>query len=213
MQSWQGPYPPPDAVERYEKILPGTFDRLIKMAEELQKAQIGEAREIRAMTHADQKRGSYLGFATTAVAMLGAVVSMYMGSTILGLAFLSVPVMAVAKALIESSRHPGEGPARRISPPSQRRPPIRRRRHKLLRLGEAPIISPPPRWGRARVRVKALPIRQPRPKITQPYPPPARPPRFRPALPPRAPARRTKTACAAATPISQAHAKRTWRTA
>jgi hypothetical protein len=26
MQSWQAPYPPPEAVERYERILPGTFN-------------------------------------------------------------------------------------------------------------------------------------------------------------------------------------------
>ncbi|HUC12454.1 MAG TPA: DUF2335 domain-containing protein, partial [Stellaceae bacterium] len=32
---WQAPYPPPEAIERYEKVLPGSFDRMIKMAEGL----------------------------------------------------------------------------------------------------------------------------------------------------------------------------------
>src|SRR6516164_4459803 len=40
---WQGPYPSPDAVERYERVQPGTFDRLIKMAEQLQAAQIQQS--------------------------------------------------------------------------------------------------------------------------------------------------------------------------
>jgi uncharacterized membrane protein len=103
MQSWQGPYPPPEAVERYEKLLPGTFDRMIKMAEQLQHAQIEEAKEVRAMTHKDQQRGNYLGFATAAVAMSGGLICLYLNSPWLGAVFLSVPVMGVAKALIESA--------------------------------------------------------------------------------------------------------------
>ncbi len=103
-QSWQGPYPPPEAVERYEKSLPGTFDRMIKMAEQLQHAQIEEAKEIRVLTHKDQKRGNYLGFATTLVAMGGALVCIRLNAPVVAGVFLSVPVMAVAKALIESSR-------------------------------------------------------------------------------------------------------------
>ena len=31
--SWTGPIPPPDALERYEAILPGTADRILSMAE------------------------------------------------------------------------------------------------------------------------------------------------------------------------------------
>src|ERR1700722_7370195 len=31
-QSWQGPYPPPHAIERYERALPGFFDRIVSMA-------------------------------------------------------------------------------------------------------------------------------------------------------------------------------------
>lgn len=103
MQHWQGPYPPPEAVERYEKILPGTFDRMIKMAEQLQSAQIEEAKEIRKMTHADQKRGNYLGFLTAVGAMVGGLVCLKLDSPWLGAVFLSVPVMGVAKALVESS--------------------------------------------------------------------------------------------------------------
>lgn len=103
MQHWQGPYPPPEAVERYEKALPGTFDRMIKMAEQLQAAQIDEAKEIRSMTHRDQQRGHYLGFLTAVGAMIGGLICLKFDSPWLGAVFLSVPVMGVAKALIEST--------------------------------------------------------------------------------------------------------------
>ena len=33
VQLWQGQYPPPEAIEHYEKVLPGSFDRMIAMAE------------------------------------------------------------------------------------------------------------------------------------------------------------------------------------
>ena len=42
VQTWQSPYPPPEHIKEYEKILPGTFDRILKMAEQAQ-AEIGRA--------------------------------------------------------------------------------------------------------------------------------------------------------------------------
>ena len=44
VQHWQSPYPPPEHIKEYEAILPGTFDRIIKMAEEAQRAQIDSTR-------------------------------------------------------------------------------------------------------------------------------------------------------------------------
>lgn len=32
-QTWVGPLPPPNALEAYEKILPGAADRILAMAE------------------------------------------------------------------------------------------------------------------------------------------------------------------------------------
>jgi uncharacterized membrane protein len=63
-QSWQGPYPPPDAVERFERLSPGFLNRLVSMAERLEAAQIeqsGKALDYQAQATA---RGQNLGFAT-----------------------------------------------------------------------------------------------------------------------------------------------------
>jgi uncharacterized membrane protein len=101
---WHGPYPPPEAIERYEKILPGTFHRMITMAEQLQNAQIEESKRVMDYTQNDTKRGHWLGAAVTVLAMGGALLSLKLGYPWVAGAFLSVPVMAVAKALIDSAK-------------------------------------------------------------------------------------------------------------
>lgn len=32
VQQWQYPYPPPEDIKEYEAVLPGAFDRMMKMA-------------------------------------------------------------------------------------------------------------------------------------------------------------------------------------
>jgi uncharacterized membrane protein len=113
LQLWQGQFPPPEAMERYEKILPGSFDRMIKMAEKLQDAQITQTTNAQNYTRIDARRGHWLGFSTTVLALLGAIGCGITGAAwgALGLYALAalmvgVPVMAVAKALVESVRSP-----------------------------------------------------------------------------------------------------------
>src|SRR5579883_353191 len=114
--SWQGPYPPPDAVERYDAVLPGAFNRMITMAENLQSAQIAQSDQaLRDNTEA-MKRGQLLGAGTTVLAMVGAIVCVVLGAYWVAGAFLSVPVMAVGKALIDSAR--STSPEINVSPVS-----------------------------------------------------------------------------------------------
>jgi uncharacterized membrane protein len=118
---WQGPYPPPEAVERYEGVLPGTFNRLITMAEQLQAAQISQSAQALEYAHADTKRGHWLGFTTTGFAMAGAIICAAIGDPWVAGLFLSVPVMAVAKALIETTKAPS--PTDIIKAATQPQPP------------------------------------------------------------------------------------------
>jgi uncharacterized membrane protein len=99
---WQGQYPPPDAIERYEKILPGSFDRMIRMAEQLQSAQIKEAESAQNYTQKDTKRGHWLGWSLSVIAIVGALGCLWLNYPWVAPAFLSLPVLAVAKALVES---------------------------------------------------------------------------------------------------------------
>jgi uncharacterized membrane protein len=132
IQLWQGQYPPPEAIEHYEKVLPGSFDRMIAMAERLQAAQIDESRRAHDYTHADNRRGQWLGFSAAVTAMFCALAAVWLDNPWVAAAFVSVPVMGVAKVLVESVRKPspadfltaaasqpsGNAPAMPETPPS-----------------------------------------------------------------------------------------------
>jgi uncharacterized membrane protein len=94
------------AIEHYQKVLPGSFDRMISMAERLQAAQIAEAKQAHNYAQADARRGQWLGFTATALAIAAALVALAFGNPWVSAAFVSVPVMGVAKALIDSTKRP-----------------------------------------------------------------------------------------------------------
>src|SRR5271169_160553 len=77
---WSGPYPPPDAVERYDAVVPGAFDRIIAMAEQLQAAQIDQSRRALDYSHYNGRRGHWLGFVAAILAMGGALFCAWIGS-------------------------------------------------------------------------------------------------------------------------------------
>jgi uncharacterized membrane protein len=105
-QHWTGAYPPPEAVERYERVLQGSFNRMVTMAEQLQAQQISQAYFVLRNTQRDNRRGHWLGFLTTILAMVCALGCLFLDYPWVALAFVSIPVMAVAKALVESAKAP-----------------------------------------------------------------------------------------------------------
>jgi uncharacterized membrane protein len=102
--SWQGPFPPPEAIKGYEQVLPGSFDRIMTMAEEAQRAQIETVREAQKLTSRDTARGAWLGFVVTLTAIGAAIWCASMKQPWVASLFLAVPVMAVAKALVQAKR-------------------------------------------------------------------------------------------------------------
>jgi hypothetical protein len=78
------------------------------MAEQLQAAQIKQSADAMLLSSGDTSRGHWLGFATTAFAMVGALISLRLQYPWVAGAFLSVPVMAVAKALVETTKAPSQ---------------------------------------------------------------------------------------------------------
>jgi hypothetical protein len=95
-------------------------NRMVSMAEQLQAAQIEEARRIHELTRLDSRRGQWLGWSTTVLAMGGAMGCLYFGYPWVAAPFLSVPVMAVAKALVESAK--SQSPAEIIKAATQMPP-------------------------------------------------------------------------------------------
>jgi uncharacterized membrane protein len=77
---WQSPYPPPHAIERYEKVCPGTLDRILGMAERLQEAQITQAATNAQATRNDTRRAHWLGFVVAIAALIAAIGSLLLGN-------------------------------------------------------------------------------------------------------------------------------------
>jgi len=101
---WQGPFPPPDAVERYEKVHDGAFNRILTLAEQLQNAQIAQSSTALGHHHADVRRAQWLATGSMIAAMAGALLSAVAGHDVIAGLFLAVPVMGVVKALVDSAR-------------------------------------------------------------------------------------------------------------
>ncbi len=112
VQVWDGQFPPPDAIERYEQILPGAFDRIISMAERAQDRQFEENRHVQGLIAEETRRGQYLGTVVTLVALAGGIYCASIRQGVVASVLVGVPVLSVAKALFESAR-----PGRRGSAP------------------------------------------------------------------------------------------------
>lgn len=105
---WQGPLPPPAALQQFDQILDGGAERIFKMAEAEQKHRIESEREaLFANIKAQQiegraiKRGHYLGAALSVVATIAAVVSAHIGAhPSVSIALIGVPLMSAVRAII-----------------------------------------------------------------------------------------------------------------
>jgi uncharacterized membrane protein len=104
MQSWQGQFPPPEAIERYDKVHPGAFDRILTMAEKIESAQIEQSAQALRYQHQDTSRAQWLGFSLAAIAVICAAVLGAIGQPWLAGVFLAVPVMGAVKSLVDSGR-------------------------------------------------------------------------------------------------------------
>jgi len=101
---WQGQLPPPDAMEHYEKVLPGSFDRILKMAERQQIGQIENINLAQSYASRDVRRGHYLGFSLSALAMLAAAWFVHEHQPYIAALCLGVPVLSVARAFIDGAQ-------------------------------------------------------------------------------------------------------------
>lgn len=99
--SWQGPYPSPDAVERFEAILPGAFNRILTMAETAQDAEIRASSNAQKYLQSDVRRSNYLGAGISVLAVLCSTACALTDHTVAAVALVGIPVMAVARAFIK----------------------------------------------------------------------------------------------------------------
>lgn len=96
LQMWMAPFPPPHVVVEYERVLPGTWDRMLTMAEEAQKADILSADNKGKYIQRGFSRGQAFGFLALLMAMGSALYCARLNQPWVAGAFLSMTVMAAA---------------------------------------------------------------------------------------------------------------------
>lgn len=91
---WSGPLPPPAELERFDQIIPGGADRLLRMAEKEQVHRIDDVR-----------RDQYLGWSlATGAVVAAAVVSLCHGPWQVSVALVGIPVLGAVQALIQGRK-------------------------------------------------------------------------------------------------------------
>ena len=106
LQIWQGQFPPPDAVERYERVLPGAFNRILSIVECTANARIMENKRAQDFARIDMRRGHWLGFATAIIGMGCALVAAALHYPWVAGALVGIPVMSIGIALVQSAKGP-----------------------------------------------------------------------------------------------------------
>ena len=78
---FRGPLPPPAVLERYDRLLPGAAERILRMAEKEQAAGRDFAIEVLRATATETRRGQYLAFAAVWAALGVTAYLGYLGHT------------------------------------------------------------------------------------------------------------------------------------
>lgn len=120
----QGPLPAPEDLQRYNELLPGAAERIIKMAEaeqqhrhEQERRAIASELAVREVLQTTEKtridgvfssdkRGQYLGAAVSLLAIAGAI---YTAQSVpyVAIALIGLPILGIVKALRNApSQHP-----------------------------------------------------------------------------------------------------------
>jgi uncharacterized membrane protein len=105
---WQGPLPPPDALQKFDAIVENGAERVFRMAEVEQQHRIeSERAALQSNIDAAQseilasRRGLQLGAAISILSILAALATVFMGANwAVSVALVGVPLMSAVRALI-----------------------------------------------------------------------------------------------------------------
>lgn len=100
-QQWEGPLPPPAALEHFNRVIPNGADRIMQMVElEQSHRHQQDSRALDAQIK-DYRRGHWLGAGVSAVAILGAVLTAYLGGHFMvSIALVGLPVATIILAIL-----------------------------------------------------------------------------------------------------------------
>jgi len=99
---WQGPLPPPGALEQFDRIIPNGAERIMVMCEKEQEARIASERRISMAEIAIEGGGRLVGAILVLACVAAAVWSIHASADWkVTVGFLSVPVMGALAKLFE----------------------------------------------------------------------------------------------------------------
>jgi uncharacterized membrane protein len=100
---WAGALPSPDDLAHFNTLIPNGAERIMQLTEREQSHRIALEEQIVPQNLAAQSRGQWLGFVLSIVSLGLAAATSYAGvAPIVSIALVGVPVLAVAKALVDS---------------------------------------------------------------------------------------------------------------
>lgn len=105
---WQGPLPPPDALEKFNYIVENGAERVFRMAELEQQHRIDSERaalnsniQAAASESTITARGHLLGASVSILAILASALTAYLGASwSVSVALVGVPLMSAVRALV-----------------------------------------------------------------------------------------------------------------
>lgn len=108
-EQWIGPMPPPAILEEFERITPGAAERILNLTEKETAHRIEWEHKALDANIGESRRGQWLGAGISALAVVGAVWTALAGvHYAVPIVLVGVPVMAIARAIVDSRSHRGD---------------------------------------------------------------------------------------------------------
>jgi uncharacterized membrane protein len=100
MRQWSGPLPQPEALERYNQIVPTAAERIIRMAETQHDHRLAIEKEVVDSNVNSQKLGTILGFIIAMTAIVGGIFLAYVGRETSGLVSIITALVGLAGVFV-----------------------------------------------------------------------------------------------------------------
>lgn len=104
MAAWAGPLPPPEAFRQYDMVLPGSSERILRMAERDLEHRHEEERRLNTAAIDTAKTGQAFAVMFTMMALTASIVFFAIGIPTAGVAFLSPPVVMLVRSAVVRGR-------------------------------------------------------------------------------------------------------------
>jgi uncharacterized membrane protein len=108
-ETFEGPVPHPDIIEKYERILPGAAERIFKSWESQTAHRQALERSVIATDNVKSILGVILGFAAVVVAIVGGIITAIDGHPLFGSGLSLAGLAMLAATFITDKKSSGTG--------------------------------------------------------------------------------------------------------